>query len=60
MNITNAYISKLLQYGTFCYVYILILGSNTDIINQTKNMLKRYFEMKDLDLANVILVIKII
>jgi len=60
MNVTNAYISKLLQHGTFCYVYILILGSNTDIINQNKNMLKRYFEMKDLDLANVILVIKII
>ena len=39
---------------------MLIFGSNTDIINQTKNMLKRYFEMKDMGIADVILGIKII
>ena len=39
---------------------MLILGNNTYIINQTKNMLKRYFEMKDMGLADVILGIKII
>ena len=27
---------------------MLIIGSNKDIINQTKNMLKRKFEMKDM------------
>ena len=39
---------------------MLILGNNTYIINQTKNMLKRSFEMKDMGLADVILGIKII
>nr|VDD08140.1 unnamed protein product [Brassica oleracea] len=37
-----------------CYD-MLIIGSNKDIINQTKNMLKGTFEMKDLGLVDVIL-----
>ena len=39
---------------------MLILGSNNDIINQTKNMLKSKFDMKDMGLADVILGIKIL
>ena len=31
---------------------MLIIRSNKDIINQTKNMLKRKFEMKDLGLVD--------
>ncbi|CAA7023934.1 unnamed protein product [Microthlaspi erraticum] len=38
---------------------MLIMGSNKDIIQQTKNMLKSQFDMKDMGLADVILGIKI-
>ncbi|MBW1279442.1 hypothetical protein KYD79_27090, partial [Escherichia coli] len=38
---------------------MLIIGSNNDMINQTKNLLHRQFEMKDMRLADVILGIKI-
>ena len=38
---------------------MLIIGSNKDIINQTKNMLKGTFEMKDLGLVDVILGVKV-
>lgn len=38
---------------------MLIIGSNKDIIQQTKNMLSGHFDMKDLGLADVILGIKI-
>ena len=39
---------------------MLIMGSNSAIINETKNMLKRNFDMKDMGLADVILGIKIL
>ncbi|KAL1225866.1 Retrovirus-related Pol polyprotein from transposon TNT 1-94 [Cardamine amara subsp. amara] len=38
---------------------MLIIGSNNDIIQQTKNMLSSQFDMKDMGLADVILGIKI-
>lgn len=38
---------------------MLIIGSNKDIIQQTKNMLISQFDMKDMGLADVILGIKI-
>lgn len=33
---------------------MLIIGRNKDIINQTKNMLKENFQLKDMGLADVI------
>jgi len=39
---------------------MLIIGSNKDVITQTKNMLSRKFDMKFMRLANVISGIKII
>ena len=38
---------------------MLIIGSNKDMVSQTKNMLSSKFEMKDMGLADVILGIKI-
>ena len=38
---------------------MLIFGSNMHIINETKNMLKSHFDMKDLGEANFILGMKI-
>ena len=38
---------------------MLIMGSNKDMINKTKNMLSGKFDMKDLGLADVILGMKI-
>ena len=38
---------------------MLIMGSNSVIINETKNMLNRNFDMKDMGLVDVILGIKI-
>ena len=38
---------------------MLIFGSNMHVINETKNMLKSDFDMKDLDEANFILSMKI-
>ena len=38
---------------------MLIFGSNMHVINETKNMLKSYFDMKDLGEANFILGMKI-
>ena len=38
---------------------MLILGSNMHVINETKNMLKSHFDMKDLGKANFILGMKI-
>ena len=38
---------------------MLIIGSNNDILNQTKTMLHGQFDMKDMGLADVILGIKI-
>ena len=39
---------------------MLIMGSNTQVINETKVMLKRNFDMKDMGLADVILGMKIL
>ena len=39
---------------------MLIFGSNVHVINETKNMLKSHFDMKDLGKANFILGMKII
>ena len=39
---------------------MLIFGSNMHVINETKNMLKNHFDMKDLGEANFILGMKII
>ena len=53
---------KCIYYKTTKNMYVLlclyvddmiIIGSNKDIINQTKNMFKGKFEMKDLRLADV-------
>ena len=38
---------------------LLIFGSNLHVINETKNMLRSHFDMKDLGEANFILGIKI-
>ena len=38
---------------------MLILGTNMHVINETKNMFKSHFDMKDLGEANFILGIKI-
>ena len=38
---------------------MLIFGSNMHVINETKNMLKSHFDMKDLGEANFILGMKI-
>ena len=38
---------------------MLIFGSNMHVINETKNMLKSHFDMKDLGEANFILRMKI-
>ena len=38
---------------------MLIMGINSHIINETKNMLKKNFDMKDMDLTDEILGIKI-
>ena len=34
---------------------MLIFGSNTHVINETKNMLKSHFDMKDFSETNFIL-----
>ena len=38
---------------------MLIFDSNMHVINETKNMLKSHFDMKDLGVANFILFMKI-
>ena len=38
---------------------MLIFGSNMHVINETKNMLRSHFDMKDLDETNFILGMKI-
>ena len=38
---------------------MLVFGSNMHVINETKNMLKSHFDMKDLGEANFILGMKI-
>ena len=38
---------------------MLIFGSNLHVINETKNMLKSHFDMKDFGKANFILGMKI-
>ena len=38
---------------------MLIFGSNMHVINETKNMLKSHFDIKDLGEANFILGMKI-
>ena len=48
------------EYVILC-LYVddmLIVGSDDDMIKSTKNMLKSKFDMKDMGLADVILVIK--
>jgi hypothetical protein len=42
------------------YAYILIFGTNIDIINEVKSFLSKSFDMKDLREADVILNIKLI
>ena len=42
-----------------CYLTLLILGTNIEIIKSTKRMLSNTFDMKDLGVAGVILGIKI-
>lgn len=53
------------QYKHACVIIclyvddMLIMGNNLDVINQTKQMLSSFFDMKDMGVADVILGIKI-
>ena len=59
MNVINVYTQS--EYVIVClYVHdMLIIGSNNDVIKATKKMLTNYFDMKDMDVIDVILGIKI-
>lgn len=49
--------------GVIICLYVddmLIMGTSLDVINKTKQFLKKHFEMKDLGVADVILGIKIV
>ena len=62
MNATSVFMLKALKRAMSLYLYVddmLIIGSNNDIIKTTKKMLTSKFGMKDLDIADVILGIKI-
>ena len=59
MNVINVYTQS--EYVIVC-LYVddmLIIGSNNDVIKATKKMLTNYFDMKDMDVIDVILGIKI-
>ena len=62
MNVISAYILNHGKTHVIVSLYVddlLIFGSNLHVINETKNMLRSHFDMKDLGEANFILGMKI-
>lgn len=62
MNVTNVSTLKRLILAMQFYVFMfmtLIVDSNNKMIKSTKDMLNSRFDMKDMDLVDVILGIKI-